>query len=62
MRNIKLKQKLSIQKIEKTVKNPSKTLSLDVKKINLLKNPDDSDSSLEYLILLLATSLGLTIE
>ena len=62
MRNIKLKQKLSIQKIEKTVKNPSKTLSLDVKKITLLKNPDDSDSSLEYLILLLATSLGLTIE
>ena len=40
MRNIKLKQKLSIQKIEKTVKNPSKTLSLDVKKINLLKNTE----------------------
>ena len=61
MKNIKLKQKLSIQRIEKTVKNPSKTLSLDVKKINLQKNPDDSDSSLEYLILILATSLGLTI-
>ena len=48
--------------MEKTAKNPNKTSTLDIKKINMQKNPNDAESSLEYLILLLTTSLGISIE
>lgn len=40
MAEIMIKDKLSAQKIEKSLRNPSKGNSLDIKKINLQKNPD----------------------
>ena len=62
MKNVKILEKMSVEKLEKTVKNPTKPSSLDIKKINMQKNPDDAESSLEFLILLLTTSLGISIE
>ena len=62
MDNVRLSEKVNPGKAEKTQKNISKPSSLDIKKINLQRNPDDSDSSLEFLILLLASSLGLSVE
>lgn len=62
MKGVKVREKANAQKGEKNMKNPHKSSSLDVKKINLQKNPNDSDSSLEFLILLLSSSLGLSIE
>ena len=62
MKNVKILEKITIEKFEKSVKSPNKTSTLDIKKINMQKNPDDAESSLEFLILLLTTSLGISIE
>ena len=39
-----------------------KGFSLDVKKVNFSKTPEESESSLEFLILLLKSSLGMKLE
>lgn len=46
MNEIVIKDRLSAQKIEKSIRNPGKSNSLDIKKINLQKSPDESESSL----------------
>ena len=38
-----------------------RTQAVDVKKINLNKDPEESESSLEFLMLLLRTSLNMTL-
>ena len=42
MKEVSIRDKLNAQKIEKTLRNPSKSNALDIKKINLQKNPDES--------------------
>lgn len=46
MSEIVIKDRLSAQKIEKSIRNPGKSNALDIKKINLQKSPDESESSL----------------
>jgi hypothetical protein len=38
------------------------TQVVDIKKINLTKDPEESESSLEFLMLLLKASLGMSLE
>ncbi len=42
MKAVVIKDKSSAQKVEKTIRNPSKSNALDIKKINLQKSPDES--------------------
>lgn len=63
MKEIAIKGKKNTEKMEKTQKTSAKhSTSLDIKKINLQKDPNETESSLEYLILLLASSLNMTVE
>ena len=45
-----------------SVRGGAKGNTVDIKKINLQKDPEESESSLEFLILLLSTSLGMPVE
>jgi len=49
-------------KSEGKAKTTQKNNTLDIKKINVQKNPDESESSLEFLILLLGSSFNMSVE
>lgn len=51
-----------LNKSEVRSKNPAKSNTLDIKKINPQKDPGESESSLEFLILLLGNSFGMPVE
>ncbi len=46
MSEIVIKSKVSGARSEKPAKNPNKGNALDIKKINLQRSPDESESSL----------------
>ena len=62
MKAVQLQPKPNNEQVENPPKNPQKSSALDIKKINLQRNPDDSESSLEFLILLLSSALNLSVE
>jgi hypothetical protein len=62
MKTIIINQKTLLNKSEIKSKNPTKSNTLDIKKVNLQKNPGESESSLEFLILLLGNSFGMPVE
>ena len=57
MRLVQINEKPAVK-----AQSSPKAHTLDVKRINLQKNPADSESSLEYLILLLAASFSMPVE
>jgi hypothetical protein len=59
MEKVKIKEK-AVYRSQKA--SQRKTQPIDLKKINLQKNPEESESSLEFLILLLTSSLSMPIE
>ena len=57
MRAVKVEKRISEAKASSAVKSTT----LDIKKINPKKNPSESESSLELLILLLGQSLDMAV-
>ena len=58
MKQVKVEKRVSEAKANSAVKSTT----LDIKKINPQKDPNDSESSLELLILLLGRSFGMAVE
>jgi hypothetical protein len=62
MKALLINQKPLLTKTDPKGKTQSKTNTLDVKRVNLQKDPVDSESSLEFLIILLANSFAMPVE
>lgn len=61
-KTVKMNQTSVSKKDSKSKDKESQNGVLDIKKINLSKDPDESESSLEFFILLLTQSFNMSIE
>ena len=61
-KTVKMNQTSASKKDSKSKDKESQNGVLDIKKINLSKDPDESQSSLEFFILLLTQSFNMSIE
>lgn len=59
--NKEANNKVSIR-MKSSMRVKGHTQAVDIKKINLSKDPEESETSLEFLMLLLKTSLGMNLE
>jgi|JI9StandDraft_2_1071091.scaffolds.fasta_scaffold158127_1 hypothetical protein len=62
MKTVLINQKTLLNKSDVKSKIAVKSNTLDIKKINPQKDPGESESSLEFLILLLGNSFGMPVE
>jgi hypothetical protein len=62
MKAVPLVSKAQAAKTDAKAKATQKSNTLDIKRINVSKNPDESESSLEFLILLLTSSFNMSVE